>query len=752
LKVRSSSSSLVKTIVISISLLLVFSAFGFLARPSNAQASTPVGFANSNYNFYAYQSSSTSYPTARFDTTVNIQSSLSATGYFTGATEGCSANDLWTYQNNFFDSSGEFIQEVLAVGLTQNTPSCFTIEWGPPGTTQVYNYEATMIPATYTPDFENAGNSLDFSIQGAAGQLPNNEINITSFNLLLNGAQVAILTPSQMLNYSTGQLLNGADGPVFYGPNTTQNFNIVGPGDGQTIVFSSGAGTISYCGSVPNNPPELGGLGGFAFGGGTTVESSNLFYGIPTATTGSCNYAPTAYSQYFNILPTNSSSSGSGGGGSSSGVCDQGASSSGVNINSPPCNTTTSSSSIAVSGNDSLPPGNYAVGQPGQALGFPCNNGNTANPPGCPAEPQLNILSSWISNYNPTMGAFQVNLNMSDLTGLALVSPPAQGQYWSVQWTYDGTTYFAQMDEWLTNVENVTATGITGPMQVSGISFWYGTVSLTEINSGTPAGGLLYTAYNYEGQLSGSYTQSAPGEITMTVPVSDVGSPSAGSTFSNLLATTGQVEAIYANYSSSTNGLQVISSPDTIYATAAYKLGAPLLPDGYVQVTLLPSADQPSSSTTWTTATLVNYPDTNNWQTTLSLSSLTAGTYTIYAREVNNYTGLAGSNTATQFTYAPTVSMSLSPSSATIVHGSKVSTVATITGGVQTVYITVGTLPSGVSVSFSTNPVTNSYSGVKSTITFYTTPKTPQGTYDIPITAIGSDGYSSTATYILTVR
>jgi hypothetical protein len=752
------NNGLTRPLVVSVALLLVIGAFASVASPSIAQtpctSCAPVGFGNSNYDFYPYQGTGSSYPTARFDTTVNIQTSMSADGYFTGATEGCSADDLWTYQNNFFDPSGQFIQEVLAVGLTQNTPSCFTIEWGPPGTTQVYNYEATMIPPTYTPDFENAGNSLDFAMQGAVGQLPNGEVNITSFNLLLNGAQVAILTPSQMLNYSTGQLLNGADGPVFYDAMTGQNFNVVGPGDGQTIVFSSGAGTITYCGSVPNNPPELGGLVGFVSGGATTVESSNLFYGIPSATSSSCSYGPATYSQYFNILPINSSSSTTTTTTTTTttgnGVCNQGSSSSGVSIDSPTCNTTTAGPALNVQGTDSLLPGNYAVGAPNQALGFPCSNGNTANPPGCPPEPQLNILSSWADNYNPAAGTFRVHLNMSDLSGLSVVSPPAQGQFWSVQWTYSGTSYFAQMDEWLTNVENVTAAGITGPMQVSGISFWYGTVSLTEINSGTPAGGLLYTSYNYVGQLSGDYSQTAPGEITMTVPVSGVGNPVAGAIFSNFLATTGQVEGV-ANYSSPYSGLQVVSSPDTVYATNSYKLGAPLLPDGYVQVSLLPSSESPGSSTTWSTATLSNYPDTNNWQASISLSSLSAGTYAIYARQFVNYTGIAGPTTATQFKYSPTVSMTLSPSSANVQPGRQITTSASIKGGVQTVYITVGTLPKGVSVSFSENPVTNSFTGVTSLITFYTAHNTPKTTYHITITAIGTDGLSSTASFALTV-
>lgn len=736
-----------------VALLLIIGAFAavFISSAQTCvDCGSPVGFAgNTNYNFYPYESSGSGYPTTRFDTTVNIQTSFSASGYFTGLLEGCSADDSFTYQNNFFDPSGEFIQEVLAVGLTANTPSCFTIEWGPAGTTQVYNYMATMIPASYTPSFENAGNSLDFVMQGVSGELPNGEVNITSFNLILNGVQVAVLTPSQMIGYTSGQPLNGADGPIFYDTSTGQNLDIVGPGGGQSIVFTSGAGTIDYCGSVPDNPPELGGLMALLLGNGTTVESSNLFYGSPTASSGSCSYAPTPYSQWFNILPqsVNSTTTTT----TTTGSCDQGTAP-GLSIASPACGTTTSNPNLTITGTHSLLPGNYATGLQGQALGFPCSNGNTANPPGCPYEPQLNLLSAYASNYNPQAGTFQVNMNVSDLSNLALVAAPAQGQYWSFQWTFQGTEYFAQMDEWLTNQENVTASGVTGPMQVSGISFWYGTVSLVEINSGTPAGGLLYTAYSYLGQISGSYSQSAPGTISMTVPVSLVGNPVAGSTFPNLLATTGQVASVYTNYSSTTGSLQVISTPDTIVATDPYTLGSPLLPDGSVEVAVLPSSVTPSSSTTWSSARLVNYPDSNNWEFSTSVASSPAGSYTIYARQYDNYTNSVSPSVFTQINYSPTVSLSLSPVSGSVHKNQQISTIATISGGIQSVYLTASSLPKGVSMSFSSNPLTNSFSGVSSTITFYTSPHSAKGTFLITITAIGADGQSSSGTYVLTIQ
>ena len=48
--------------------------------------------------------------------------------------------------------------------------------------------------------------------------------------------------------------------------------------------------------------------------------------------------------------------------------------------------------------------------------------------------------------------------------------------------------------------------------------------------------------------------------------------------------------------------------------------------------------------------------------------------------------------------------MSLSATSETVVKGRSLSTVATINGGIQTVYLTVGRLRGGVSISWSANP------------------------------------------------
>lgn len=597
---------------------------------------------NSNYNVFPFQAQAASYPTVRFDTTVSITQTMNASDYFTGELEGCTADDSFTYQNNIFDNpSGEGIQEVLAVGLTPTTPSCWNIEWDPAGQTQVYVYQAAMLLPSYTPLFEQAGNSLDFVVSGTSGQLTNGEINITSFSLLLNGIQIADIQPSQMicgaLNPSppctVGQPVGNSLGPIFYTNATAQNMDIVGPGEGQTVLFTSGAGTISYCGTAPQSPPQLGGP---ASSGTSTVESSNLFYGNVTATSTSCSNAPTAYSQWFNYIPTTPQTNPTTG------------SSSALKITSPKKDATVSGSTLAVTGTDTLLPGNYATGPAGAALGFPCSNGNTANPPGCPHESQLNLLQGWVGNYNQQQGTFDIHMEISSLANLATVGAPAQGQYWSFQWTYGGTEYFAMMSEWLTNnTATVPGISVAGPFQASGISFWYGNVTVNE----TPGDALFYDNYNFMGSASGNYTATAPGHITITLPTSAVGNPALGSIFTGMEAITGQVFGPGVLQNTTYNGLEILSNPDAIYAALPYSLGQPRLPGGYVQVAILPLGHAPGPKTVWITAALVSYPS-KHWEAVFNLSGLKPGTYVVYARQFSYFTQTASPTKKVIFTYS----------------------------------------------------------------------------------------------------
>ena len=83
--------------------------------------------------------------------------------------------------------------------------------------------------------------------------------------------------------------------------------------------------------------------------------------------------------------------------------------------------------------------------------------------------------------------------------------------------------------------------------------------------------------------------------------------------------------------------------------------------------------------------------------------------------------------------------------------GGSASTTATIKGGAQSVTLSTGTLPTGVTVAFTTNPVGDSSAGVTDGVTIHVAPLTAPGSYIIKIIATGADGQKSTATYTLTV-
>jgi hypothetical protein len=660
--------------------VIAFGAASFLLAHQNASAQscqitntefcTPFGVGNNNYSMFPNLNANGNVATL-LSTQVQIMQTLSQPANQPttqpGSEVGCPALDYaaFTYQNNFEVTNGNsFYQEVLTVGWNNapaggTTGSCFTIEYSPIGAGgETYDYYSVGLPIKYTPIFYQAGNTLGFIVNGV--DTTPGFANITSFVLTLNGQTLGVITPSEIQQGSCIESCVSPDPspttpPIYQGCTTSgstectngynggygteNNFDIVGSGNGNPGGFSSGGGSINYCGLFPAT-----GLGGFVGYGGGTLESSSFIYGNVTASNGGC------YSQSFSYNPgsavVSSSTTMSSSTSSSSTItsaCNLGSSSSGVTITSPGCSKTISGSSLSLQGSDSLPPGNYAIGAPGQALGFPCYDGEQPNVPGCPSEPQLNLLKAWIDSYSST--SFLVHLTASDLSSLTTVAAPAEGQYWAVQWTYHGTEYFVMMTEWLTNAASAS-TG-SGPFQSTGISYWYGIVTDQNIEV------LIYSNYNFVGQIGGSYSAAAPGEITFTVPVSDVGNPSSGASFQQLSAETGQIAGTYNSNTQNYTGLQIISTPDFIYAPDSYSLGSAQLPDGYVQIAILPVGQSPSASTTWTNAGQVNYPAENDWQATVSLNGLKAGTtYVIYVTQFQTSSGAQGPFTETTFVYS----------------------------------------------------------------------------------------------------
>ena len=289
--------------------------------------------------------------------------------------------------------------------------------------------------------------------------------------------------------------------------------------------------------------------------------------------------------------------------------------STGVTITSPTPGQNVTTTTLTVAGTHSIPPLNWLVGKPNSAPGYLTGQ----------QQDQLNILKGYINNYR-TVGAnsyFNVNLEMSNLTSLLLPPAPSEGEWWVLQWNFNGQAYFAAMT--LYTEGGISVNG--GGTSIAGIAFEYGTIS-------TVGGSSNYQATS---QTNGTLTETAPGTITITVPASDVGLPSLGSPLSELRATTFEVVG--------TSLLAALVTVDSV-GTVPYNLGDPLLPNGYVQVALT------NQFVGAATASLVNYPLTNSWTAQLDLTGLPSGTYTVSARQVVN--GTAGLYTSVPFTLTST--------------------------------------------------------------------------------------------------
>lgn len=264
---------------------------------------------------------------------------------------------------------------------------------------------------------------------------------------------------------------------------------------------------------------------------------------------------------------------------------------SGLTITSPTAGQTITSGTISVTGTDSLAPGNFITGQPGVA-----------------PDPQQNIIAVWANNYNSGTSTFNVNMNVTSLSGGIQLNTGDNAEDWQVQFTYGGTMYEA--------VFLFVATG-------NGV----GVPPNSEFPCGIPGTGASYCLYAYDSTagdygadapLTGSYSTTAPGVITMTIPLSAL-STSTSMTLSGVTGVTGNV----------VDGVAVTDTQTVeTLGSFAYTLGQPLMPDGSVQVSL------GSNFASYVTASLVNYPDQNNWQATLTLSNPVAGqSFTIYVRQ-----------------------------------------------------------------------------------------------------------------------
>ncbi|HKT21725.1 MAG TPA: hypothetical protein VJR06_03765, partial [Nitrososphaerales archaeon] len=269
-----------------------------------------------------------------------------------------------------------------------------------------------------------------------------------------------------------------------------------------------------------------------------------------------------------------------------------------VSITSPAPGQTVTAQTLTVAGTHSIPPGNFQTGLANSASGY---SGSQV--------PSLDILQAWFSDYRTlSSGQTAINLNfrIQDLTNLMTPATGTLGNSWRATWAFGGATDYAEMLLWYTNQVGITAAG-TG---VVGVSFVAGTIFPNNTIS--------------EFTLNGTYTATAPGLITFTIPTSDVGSPTAGSALTS-------VTAFCQQYIGTPRGwLQFTVSQVLTPSTYTYNVGDLLRPAGYVQVALDPSF------TGAVTANLGNFPGSNQWSATMNLTGLPSGEYTLYARQVVN--------------------------------------------------------------------------------------------------------------------
>ena len=156
-------------------------------------------------------------------------------------------------------------------------------------------------------------------------------------------------------------------------------------------------------------------------------------------------------------------------------------------------------------------------------------NGGTT----CPGPQVVDPLGDAANSYPGGDGANMDNLDVVNVNfatasstlrvtlaihNLSAPPPPTNfpSAYWTVYWSYNGTTYFAQ----------ATSNG-AGPAALW--SFSDGTVSGGKFN---PVSGISGTAN------TGAYAGGTAGTLVMTVPLADVGNPPAGTSLTNTFADT----------------------------------------------------------------------------------------------------------------------------------------------------------------------------------------------------------------------
>jgi hypothetical protein len=244
-----------------------------------------------------------------------------------------------------------------------------------------------------------------------------------------------------------------------------------------------------------------------------------------------------------------------------------------------------------------------------------------------------------------------------------------------------------------------------------------------------------YVGTTVTGTDSSSYTYTASGSsASITCKVTDSASTPVTSLASNAVTITGAVQPTYPSVSVTPGSAALnVGQTKTFTTTASGGSGSYTSYHWYVNETA--QSGQTAS--------------------TFSFSATSAGSYSITAT-VTDSSGAtsAQSNVASVTVDVQTLTISVSPTTASITNGQAATYTITLVGSggfSQVVSLSASGLPTGVSASFSPVTVTPTTSGVTSTLTVQTSASTPAATSTLTIK--GTAGTTEkTATVTLTVN
>jgi subtilisin family serine protease len=334
-----------------------------------------------------------------------------------------------------------------------------------------------------------------------------------------------------------------------------------------------------------------------------------------------------------------------------------------------------------------------------------------------------------------SLGARTLSGGTASLTTSAL-----SGGSHSITATYGGDSSFSgstsQSPSYMV-AQAPTSTSLTSTLTNSQFGQTVTFTATVSSSTTTPAGTVTFL----DGSTALGTGTLNSGSASFSTSTLAVGSHSITATYdgnSNYQASTSNSISLSVSKATSTTSLSSSPNPSTVGQSVTFTATvSPAAATGLVTFS--------DGSTTLGSANLIS------GKASFSTSSLSVGSHTIKATYSGD-TNVIGSTspTITQVVNSADFSISASPSSRTVSRGSTASytiTITRISGFAGSISLGVTGQPSGSTVSFSANPVTNT----RSTLSVRTRSSTPRGTYTLTITGT-SGSLSHTTTVTLTVR